>query len=131
MRLLSLALMAWALASVANGVESNTDFDLNKTFLTNYCVSCHGNEKAKGDHNFETFSDSDWNDHDLLDELLGVLAENEMPPKKAKKKPSTKEMEVYEKLLAKQYLAIQSKLPGVRSGTHGLCPLDDSARRER
>jgi len=36
-----------------------------------------------------------------------------MPPEKAKKKPSTEEMAVYERLLAKQYLAIQSKLPGV------------------
>jgi len=113
MRLLSLALMAWALAPVANGVESNADFDLNKTFLTTYCVSCHGNEKSKGDHNFENFNESDWNDHDLLDELLWAVSENEMPPKKAKKKPSTDERAVYEKLVAKQYLAIQSKLPGV------------------
>ena len=113
MRLLSLALMAWTLVSVANGVEDNAEFHLNKTFLTTYCVSCHGNEKSKGDHNFETFSDKDWNDHELLDELLWVVAENEMPPKKAKKKPSTEEMAVYEKLLAKQYLTIQSKLPGV------------------
>ena len=113
MRLLFLALMAWALALVAHGVESNADFDLNKTFLTKYCVSCHGDEKAKGGHNFEAFSDSDWNDQGLLDELLWVVAENEMPPKKAKKQPSSEEMAVYEKLLAKQYLAIQSKLPGV------------------
>ena len=113
MRLLFLALVAWALVSVANGAENTTAFDLNKTFLTTYCVSCHGNEKSKGGHNFEAFGDSDWNDHDLLDELLWVVSENEMPPEKAKKKPSTEEMAVYEKLLAKQYLAIQSKLPGV------------------
>ena len=113
MRLLSLALMAWALVPVANGVESNADFDLNKTFLTTYCVSCHGDEKSKGDYNFENFDDRDWNDHDLLDELLWVLSENEMPPKKAKKKPSNEEIDVYVKLLAKQYLASKSKLPGV------------------
>ncbi len=113
MRLLSLALMAWTLVSVANGDEKNTEFELNRTFLTTYCVSCHGNEKSKGDHNFENFNDSDWNNHDLLDELLWVLSENEMPPKKAKKKPSAKEVEVYENLLAKQYLTIKSKLPGV------------------
>jgi hypothetical protein len=113
MRLLSLALMAWTLVSVANGVENNTDFDLNKTFLTTYCVSCHGNEKSKGDHNFETFSDSDWSNHELLNDLLGVLEEGEMPPEKAEKKPSSEEMAVYEKLLAKQYLAVKSTLPGV------------------
>ena len=113
MRLLSLAWAAWALAPVANGVESNADFDLNKTFLSTYCVTCHGNEKSKGDYNFETFNESDWNNHDLLDELLEVVAENEMPPKKAKKKPSTDERAVYEKLLAKQYFSIKTKLPGV------------------
>ena len=101
MRLLSLALMAWTLVPVAHGVENDTDFDRNKAFLATYCVSCHGNEKRKGGHNFETFSDSDWSDHELLNELLGVLAENEMPPEKAKKKPSTEEMAVYENLLAK------------------------------
>ena len=94
-------------------LKTIAEFDLNNTFLTTYCVSCHGNEKSKGGHNFETFSDKDWNNHDLLDELLWVLAENEMPPEKAKKKPSSEEVAVYEKLLAKQYLAIQSKLPGV------------------
>ena len=113
MRLLSLAWAAWALAPVANGVESNADFDLNKTFLSTYCVTCHGNEKSKGDYNFETFNESDWNNHDLLGELLEVVAENEMPPKKAKKKPSTDERAVYEKLLAKQYFSIKTKLPGV------------------
>ena len=84
-----------------------------KAFLTTYCVSCHGNEKSKGDHNFETFSDKDWANHELLDELLTVVAEKEMPPKKAKKKPSAEEMAAFEKLLAKQYLSIKAKLPGV------------------
>ena len=105
--------MAWTLVPVAHGVGNDTDFDRNKAFLATYCVSCHGNEKSKGGHNFETFSDSDWSNHDLLDELLGVVAENEMPPEKAEKKPSNEEMAVYEELLAKQYRATQSKLPGV------------------
>jgi len=96
----ALGLMLSTLVSAANAAETHSSFELNKTFLNTYCVSCHGNEKAKGGHNFEAFSDSDWNDHDLLDELLSVVAENEMPPAKAKKKPSTEEVAVYEKLLA-------------------------------
>jgi hypothetical protein len=36
-----------------------------------------------------------------------------MPPKKAKNQPSAKELAAFEKLLAKQYFSIQSKLPGV------------------
>ena len=113
MRLLSLTLVAWALVSAANGVENNTELGPSKTFLNTYCVSCHGNEKSKGGHNFETFNNDDWNNHELLNEILTVLKENEMPPQKAEKKPSTEESAVFEGLLAKQYLTIKSNLPGV------------------
>ena len=113
MRRLCLTLLVWTLVSVANGVENNTEFDLNKTFLTTYCVSCHGNEKSKGDHNFENFSDKDWNNQELLDELLMVVEEEEMPPKKAKEKPSAEDLAAFEKRLAKQYRTIKSTLPGV------------------
>ena len=112
MRLLSLILTAWALVFVANGVENNAELGASKTFLKNYCVSCHGNEKSKSGHNFETFNNDDWKNHELLNEILTVLKENEMPPRKAEKKPSTEERAVYEELLAKQYLTIKSKLPG-------------------
>ena len=113
MRLLSLTLVAWALVSVANGVENSTELGPSKTFLKTYCVSCHGNEKSKGGHNFETFNNDDWNNHELLNEILTVLKENEMPPQKAEKKPSTEERAVFDGLLAKQYLTIKSNLPGV------------------
>ena len=113
MRLLSLILTAWALVFAANGVENNTELGPSKIFLKNYCVSCHGNEKNKGGYNFETFSNEDWNNHELLNEILTVLKENEMPPRKAEKKPSTEERADFEELLAKQYLTIKSKLPGV------------------
>ena len=112
MRLLSLILTAWALVFVANGVENNAELGPSKIFLKNYCVSCHGNEKSKSGHNFETFNNDDWNNHELLNEILTVLKENEMPPRKAEKKPSTEERAVFEELLAKQYLTIKSKLPG-------------------
>ena len=106
MRLLSLILTAWALVFVANGVENNAELGPSKTFLKNYCVSCHGNEKSKSGHNFETFNNDDWNNHELLNEILTVLKENEMPPRKAEKKPSTEERAVFAELLAKQYLTI-------------------------
>ncbi|MFL2436740.1 MAG: DUF1592 domain-containing protein [Verrucomicrobiales bacterium] len=112
MRLLSLILTTWALVFVANGVENNAELGPSKIFLKNYCVSCHGNEKSKSGHNFETFNNDDWNNHELLNEILTVLKENEMPPRKAEKKPSTEERAVFEELLAKQYLTIKSKLPG-------------------
>ena len=108
-------LVVVALGSATSvGAEKHlAELDQGKAFLTAHCVSCHGNEKSKGDHNFETFNGKDWANHELLNELLAVLKEKEMPPKKAKNQPSAKELAAFEKLLAKQYFSIQSKLPGV------------------
>ena len=107
--------MVVALASApAVGAEKHlAELDQSKAFLTTYCVSCHGNEKSKGGHDFETFNGKDWASHELLNELLTVLKEKEMPPKKAKNQPSAKELAAFEKLLAKQYFSIKAKLPGV------------------
>ena len=108
-------LMVVALASAtAVGAEKPLlELDQSKAFLTAYCVSCHGNKKSEGDHNFEIFSDKDWNDQELLNDLLTVIKEEEMPPEDADKKPSAKEVIAFEQLLIKQYLTIKSKLPGV------------------
>ena len=89
------------------------NLDQSKAFLSSHCVSCHGNEKTKGDLNLETLDGKDWANHELLNELLTVLKEGEMPPKKAKNKPSAEELAAFEKLLAKQYFSIKEKLPGV------------------
>ena len=105
-----LALMVTA----AHGVDKTlTSVDQSKAFLNTYCVSCHGNKESKGDHNFEKFNDKDWANHELLNDLLAVLKEKEMPPRKARKKPSAKESAAFEKLLAEQYFSIKAKLPGV------------------
>ena len=108
-------LMVVALASVTSvGAEKTLlELDQSKAFLTAYCVNCHGDKKSEGDHNFKTFSDKDWNDQELLNDLLTVLKEEEMPPEDADKKPSAKEVIAFEQLLIKQYLTIKSKLPGV------------------
>ena len=108
-------LLVVALGSVtAVGAENYlSELDQSKAFLTAHCVICHGNKTSEGDRNFETFSDKDWNDRELIDDLLTVLKENEMPPRKAEKKPSPKEVAAFQKLLAKQYLTIKSRLPGV------------------
>ena len=89
------------------------ELDQSKAFLTAHCISCHGNEKSKGDHNFEKFDGKDWANHELLNDVLTVLKEREMPPKKAKSKPSAKELAAFEKLLGEQYFSIKAKLPGV------------------
>ena len=108
-----LMVVALGSATAAGDEKPLLELDQSKAFLTAYCVSCHGNKKSEGDHNFETFSDKDWNDQELLNDLLTVLKEEEMPPEDAEKKPSAKEVIAFEQLLAKQYLAIKSRLPGV------------------
>jgi len=100
-------------ATSVNAEKHLAELDQSIAFLSAYCVSCHGNEKSKGGHDFETFNGKDWASHELLNELLTVLKEKEMPPKKAKKQPSAKELAAFEKLLAKQYFSIKAKLPGV------------------
>ena len=102
-------LVVVALGSATSvGAEKHLpELDQSKAFLTAHCISCHGNEKSKGDHNFEMFNGKDWANHELLNELLTVLKEKEMPPKKAKNQPSAKELAAFEKLLAKQYFSIQ------------------------
>ena len=108
-------LMVVALGSVTAADEQKPliEIEQSKAFLTAYCVSCHGNKKSEGDHAFETFTDKEWNDQELLNDLLTVLKEEEMPPEDAENKPSAKEVIAFEQLLAKQYLAIKSRLPGV------------------
>jgi len=100
-------------ATSVNAEKHLAELDQSIAFLSAYCVSCHGNEKSKGGHDFEMFNGKDWASHELLNELLTVLKEKEMPPKKAKKQPSAKELAAFEKLLAKQYFSIKAKLPGV------------------
>ena len=108
-------LMVVALGSAtAVGAEKHLpELDQSKAFLAAHCVSCHGNGKSKGDHNFEKFNGKDWANHELLNDLLTALEEKEMPPKKAKNQPSAKELAAFEKLLAEQYFSIKAKLPGV------------------
>ena len=50
---------------------------------------------------------------ELLNELLTVLKEKEMPPEDAENQPSAKELAAFEILLANQYQTIKSKFSGV------------------
>lgn len=91
----------------------NVELDQSKAFLNAHCVTCHGNTTSEGNHNFETFSDKDWNDHELLNDLLTVLKQKQMPPENAEHQPSAKDIAAFELLLAKKYRTIKSKFSGV------------------
>ena len=108
-------LMAGAVGSgaVFGAEERPHELDKTKAFFKAYCVSCHGNEKSKADHNFEDFDGKDWSNHELLNELLTVVKEKEMPPSKATSQPSAEELAAFERLMGEQYFSIKAKLPGV------------------
>jgi mono/diheme cytochrome c family protein len=101
-------------SATATGAEKDLhEIDQGKAFFSAHCVSCHGNKKSKGGLNLEAFDGKDWTNHELLNDLLTVVKEKEMPPKKAKNKPSAQELAAFEQLLAEQYFSIKEKLPGV------------------
>lgn len=105
--------LTWSSAA-ALGVEKNSsDFTQTKAFLTAHCVTCHSNKTSEGDQNFETFSETDWTDHEFLNEVLTVLKAEEMPPENAEPQPTVEKLAAFEKLLAKQYLTLRSSAAGV------------------
>ena len=108
-----LVVVALGSATAIGADKDLSELSQSKAFLSAHCVSCHGNEKSKGGLNLESFNANDWANHDLLNDLLTVVKEKEMPPKKAKNKPSTQELAAFEQLLAEQYFSIKEKLPGV------------------
>ena len=112
---ISLFTLLVALGSVtaAGGHENNAAFDQSKAFLNAHCVACHGNKTSEGNQNFESFSDNDWHDRELLNELLTVLKEKRMPPEDAEHQPPAKTVAAFEKLVANQYLTIKPKYSGV------------------
>ncbi|MCP4503820.1 MAG: hypothetical protein GY822_28170, partial [Deltaproteobacteria bacterium] len=93
--------------------ENSAELKQAKTFLDAHCVTCHGNTTSEGNQNFETFSDKEWHDRELLNELLTVLKKKEMPPEDADNQPSQNEATDFEKLLITQYRTIKSKYAGV------------------
>ena len=93
--------------------ETSAELKQAKTFLNAHCVTCHGNTTSEGNRNFETFSDKEWHDRELVNELLTVLKEKEMPPKDAANQPSQNDATDFEKLLFTQYQTIKSKYAGV------------------
>ncbi len=62
-------------------------------FVENYCVSCHGKEKAKAELDLTKYTtlDSVTRDHSRWAQVLEKLTAAEMPPEKAKRQPSEEE----------------------------------------
>ncbi len=87
------------LVAVAAGTGT-TEADIERRFQTtvlpfigNYCISCHDNEKPKGDFDLSPYHDVKTvaRDHAQWELVLEKLQTGEMPPKKAKQHPASEQ----------------------------------------
>jgi mono/diheme cytochrome c family protein len=94
--LATVALVVWAVtmltAQQKRASEPSADaFDrLVKPFITQNCITCHGNEKHKRDLNFEAIATSPQtllDDHDRWDMVVQKLRDREMPPEDEEQPP--------------------------------------------
>ncbi|MCM8533107.1 MAG: DUF1592 domain-containing protein [Lentisphaeraceae bacterium] len=81
-----------------------------KAFFGTYCTDCHDEDVQKGDIRLDRLDDKFFKDKHLLESLITVIQDGEMPPKKKKKQPTESERDEFA-----QY--IFSKLPKDIPGT--------------
>lgn len=82
-----------AMFATAQAADSNNDSPFAseiQPLLEQYCVECHGGEKLKGEVDFTTIATSQdvEANFELWELVADVLAYEEMPPEKAKTRPS-------------------------------------------
>ena len=79
------------------------DFKI-KPFVEKYCINCHDEDLDKGDRRFDNIKYGDMSYHtgETYQEILDVLNLADMPPKKAKKQPTPKEVERCYRMVNKQ-----------------------------
>lgn len=83
-------------------------------FFKEYCISCHGPEKQKGKVRLDFNSEKLFSNLELIEDLIMVLEDGEMPPKK-KKQPDKKQVSkivatLKEKLSHKDSVSIIKRL---------------------
>ncbi|MHC4994608.1 MAG: DUF1592 domain-containing protein, partial [Planctomycetota bacterium] len=74
--------------------HAGADEPVSKQFLSRYCYACHGPEKQKGDLRLDTAS-RDLSESDtafLWEDVLEQIESGEMPPKKADRHPTQKDI---------------------------------------
>ncbi|NNE92737.1 MAG: DUF1587 domain-containing protein, partial [Verrucomicrobiales bacterium] len=83
-------ILATALGSAAVAAEEKT----GAQFLQKYCITCHGDEKQKGDRRFDEIAFPLKDKLTVLEiqDAIDQLNLGEMPPKKAELQPSKEEI---------------------------------------
>src|SRR3954451_24727120 len=112
-------LKLWVLGSclwVLCGLSGQEDASV-RTFLSTYCVECHGAEKQKGDRRFDQLALPAEKADTLIDlqDMIDQLNLGDMPPKKARQ-PSQRERAEAVAVLTKAVSEARTRL--TRSGAH-------------
>ena len=100
-------------ATVRLSASETADFHSKvKPVLTKYCIACHNDKDRKSDLSYEGLGEKDYlSEGSLLQDMHWVVTEHEMPPAKAKAKPSVAERAVLAKWIERQLLAIRNMHP--------------------
>ena len=77
-------------------------------FFTNHCIKCHGPDKQKGDVRLDLPTEKLFADQELLETVIGVLEDGDMPPKKA---PQPRSAEVQKSITSLKELLLGKKEP--------------------
>ena len=88
-----LAVLTIAFATISFGAEFNSDI---QPILQKYCISCHGDEKVKGEVDFTLINnDADVTSYfELWETVADRLAYEEMPPEEEELRPSVDESQL-------------------------------------
>ncbi|MGL4400041.1 MAG: DUF1592 domain-containing protein [Luteolibacter sp.] len=88
------------LTGLAHPLNAEIDFARVKTYLTTYCIECHGAEKQKGDRRFDELS-LPASKADTLIELKDILDQmhlGDMPPEDSLQPPAAEQKAILEML---------------------------------
>ena len=109
---LAAVLLLFSGAHVSNCLADNR-VQTQKYFNT-YCVSCHGEKKAKAGLRLHQFDEQKWNDPSLLNDIYAAIESGEMPPEDAKKLPKPDQSKALQKFLGNQlHILAEKQKPGM------------------
>ena len=110
-RTVHLSVLASVLLTLTASLTCHGAANARADFLTRHCVDCHDADSTKGDLDLTSLSD-DLEDTAALAAWIGIadaVASGEMPPKKAKRRPTSAEREAFVTALEKRLQAAAAK----------------------
>ena len=101
------------LCAMSATAAERVSYDQVKGLIKDACYACHNNDKEKGDLNLEELgSHEEYKKHHiLLEDMLFVLEEEDMPPRKAKRQITKEERKLLMEYLEGTILELQNAKP--------------------